>query len=151
MDNYTLRFAIKSDLNNLVGLCERHAVFEQSEYDATNKKELLDSHLFKKDPSLFCLVVEYKKELIGYATYMKQFSTWDAEFYIYMDCLFMDDKFRGFGIGEELVNRIKKETKENGCSHIQWQTPEFNKRAMKFYDRIGAQSKSKARYFLGLK
>ncbi len=82
---------------------------------------------------------------------MKQFSTWDAEFYIYMDCLFMDDKFRGFGIGEELVNRIKKETKENGCSHIQWQTPVFNKRAMKFYDRIGAQSKSKARYFLGVK
>ena len=37
------------------------------------------------------------------------------------------------------------------CSHIQWQTPEFNKRAIKFYDRIGAQSKSKMRYFLDVK
>jgi hypothetical protein len=34
------------------------------------------------------------------------------------------------------------------CNHIQWQTPDFNKRAIKFYERIGGISKSKERYFL---
>ncbi|MDO7590808.1 MAG: GNAT family N-acetyltransferase [Flavobacteriaceae bacterium] len=151
MEKYTIRFAGKSDLDALVGLCELHAIFEQSEYSSVNKKQQLNTHLFTDQPSLFCLVVEYNQKLIGYASYMKQFSTWDAEFYIYMDCLFMEENSRGFGIGEELVERIKKEGIKMRCSHIQWQTPEFNKRAIKFYDRIGAQSKSKMRYFLDVK
>lgn len=79
---------------------------------------------------------------------MKQFSTWDANNYVYMDCLFLSDKSRGFGIGEKLIQRIKEEAANLDCSLIQWQTPDFNKRAMKFYDRIGAKSKSKKRYFL---
>ncbi|MEP5913610.1 MAG: GNAT family N-acetyltransferase, partial [Flavobacteriaceae bacterium] len=79
---------------------------------------------------------------------MKQFSTWDSDFYIYMDCLFMTEESRGFGIGEKLINKIKLEGVKNQCTHIQWQTPDFNKRAIKFYNRIGAESKSKERFFL---
>jgi L-amino acid N-acyltransferase YncA len=47
----------------------------------------------------FCLVVEWNHKLAGYASYTKQFSTWDAFYYIYMDCLFLTEKSRGFGIG----------------------------------------------------
>ena len=143
-----IRFAQKKDLSYLVNLCKLHAAFEKAEYDTERKKELLGKHLFSNSPSLFCLVVEKENSLIGYATYMKQFSTWDASHYIYMDCLFMKEESRGLGIGEKLIDRIKKETKELDCLFIQWQTPDFNKRAMKFYERIGAYGKSKERYFL---
>ncbi|MDG1743512.1 MAG: GNAT family N-acetyltransferase [Polaribacter sp.] len=143
-----VRFIEKSDLNDLIKLCELHAVFEQSEYNSKNKKQKLEKHLFSDKPTLFCLVVEHLDKIIGYATYMKQFSTWDSDFYIYMDCLFMTEESRGFGIGEKLIDRIKIEGIKNQCTHIQWQTPDFNKRAMKFYNRIGAESKTKERYFL---
>ena len=143
-----MRFIEKSDLNDLIKLCELHAVFEQSEYNSKNKKQKLEKHLFSDKPTLFCLVVEHLDKIIGYATYMKQFSTWDSDFYIYMDCLFMTEESRGFGIGEKLIDRIKIEGIKNQCTHIQWQTPDFNKRAMKFYNRIGAESKTKERYFL---
>ena len=72
----------------------------------------------------------------------------DADFYIYMDCLFLTEKSRSLGLGEKLINRIKQECKRLQCNHIQWQTPDFNTRAMKFYNRIGAKSKTKQRYFL---
>ena len=143
-----VRFIEKSDLNDLIKLCELHAVFEQSEYNSKNKKQKLEKHLFSDKPTLFCLVVEHLDKIIGYATYMKQFSTWDSDFYIYMDCLFMTEESIGFGIGEKLIDRIKIEGIKNQCTHIQWQTPDFNKRAMKFYNRIGAESKTKERYFL---
>lgn len=146
--NPRIRFAQKKDLSDLVNLCKLHADFEKSEYNIEQKIELLDKHLFSNNPSIFCLVVEKANNLIGYATYMKQFSTWDASYYIYMDCLFMVKESRGFGIGEKLIDRIKKEAKELDCSLIQWQTPDFNKRAMKFYERIGGVSKTKERYFL---
>ena len=108
----------------------------------------MNSHLFSEEPSLYCLIAEHENQLIGYATYMKQFSTWDCAYYIYMDCLFLSENARSFGIGVKLIDRIKIEGTKLACSHIQWQTPNFNIRAMKFYDRIGASSKSKERYFL---
>lgn len=148
MSEPKIRFAQKKDLYDLVALCKLHAGFEKAEYNTERKKELLDKHMFSNNPSVFCLVVEKTNSLIGYATYMKQFSTWDANHYIYIDCLFMTEESRGFGIGEKLIDRIKKEAQELECSLIQWQTPDFNKRAMKFYERIGAFGKSKERYFL---
>ncbi len=148
--NTQIRPAHIKDMDQLVQLCEAHAIFEQSAYDKTNKAALLSQHLFKASPDLFCLVIEHEKKLIGYATYMKQFSTWDAAFYIYMDCLFIDADFRSLGLGEQLINKIKVAGKKLGCKHIQWQTPDFNTRAMKFYDRIGGVHKSKERYFLAV-
>ena len=60
----------------------------------------------------------------------------------------MLDGFRDFSIGEKLIDRIKSEGRKLGCTTIQWQTPYFNRRAMKFYDRVGGLGKSKKRYFL---
>lgn len=147
-DKPIIRFVVRDDLPQLVALCQLHAEFEQSDYDKNGKQAKLKKHLFSDSPALYCLVVEYKKESIGYATYMKQFSTWDTEFYIYMDCLFIKDTYRGLGIGAQLMERIKIESKKLDCKLIQWQTPNFNTRAIKFYNRIGATSKSKERFFL---
>ncbi len=145
-----IRKAQIKDMDQLVLLCEAHAVFEQADYNPTNKAERLATHLFADNPELFCLVIEQKNKLIGYASYMKQFSTWDASFYLYMDCLFIDADYRSQGLGEHLVNELKKSAKDLDCTHIQWQTPDFNTRAMKFYDRIGGTHKSKERYYLGI-
>ena len=65
-----------------------------------------------------------------------------------MDCLFLTEESRGYGIGEKMMNVIKLEAKKLNCSLIQWQTPNFNTRAIKFYNRIGRISKTKERYFL---
>ncbi len=146
----SIRLVQKKDLKSLVALCKLHAIYEKSDYSSEGKEVLLDKHLFSENPSLHCLVAEKDDRLVGYATFMPQFSTWDATHYIYVDCLFLTEDSRGFGIGEKLIDQIKEEGKKLNCSLIQWQTPEFNKRAMKFYDRIGAIGKSKKRYFLGI-
>ena len=134
----------------MVCLCKLHASFEKSKYNPHMKEEKLVQHLFATSPSLFALVVEKNKNLIGYATYMKQFSTWDAENYIYLDCLFLDERSRGLGIGKKIMQRIQEERQKLDCSLMQWQTPKFNKRAIKFYHTIGATKKSKERFFLNI-
>jgi len=108
-----IRFIVKNDLPQLLELCQLHAEFEQSEYSIDGKKVELESYLFSDHPSVYCIVVEQNKELVGYATYMKQFSTWDAEFYIYMDCLFLKDTSRGLGIGEQLIRKHKSGRQKN--------------------------------------
>jgi len=150
MKKAQIRFVQQKDLEELVNLCEEHALYEKADFSKEGIKEKLSQHLFSSSPALYCLVLELDSRLIGYATYMKQYSTWDANFYVYMDCLFLNEHSRGSGLGVELMNQIKKESVKLGCDLIQWQTPTFNTGAIKFYNRIGATSKNKERFFLNL-
>ncbi|WP_163409343.1 GNAT family N-acetyltransferase [Flavobacterium ajazii] len=147
---YSIRNCEIADLPQLVVLCQKHAEFEKAEYDPKGKEEGLKKELFNDNPKLFCLVVTTETEIIGYTTYTFSYSTWSAGDYIYMDCLFLKEKARNFGIGEFLINALKQIGKEKNCVNMQWRTPQFNERAIKFYHRIGAKGKDKVCFFLDL-
>lgn len=151
MTDFNIRPVRKSEIEQVLLLCEAHAAYEKLLFSRNGQEKRLEKDLFLDDPSLFCLVVEHNSKLIAYATYMKQYATWDAGFYMYLDCLFVIESHRNKGIGEQLMSRIQSETESHNCSLIQWQTPTFNTRAIKFYKRIGASSKSKERFFLKTK
>ncbi len=141
-----IRFAEKRDTKDIVKLCQEHAEFEKAEYDIENKEELLHHYLFESTNNMKCLIVEINEEIVGYSTFIKQFSTWDASFYIYLDCLYLKKQARGKGAGFELMNLVKVYAIEENCSIIQWQTPEFNESAISFYNKIGAKSIAKERF-----
>jgi len=140
----------KDEISELLILCQKHALYEKADFLLEDKKQKLEKYLFEDNPSVYCLVVEYQNSLIGYSTFMKQFSTWDASFYLYMDCLFIDEKYRSLGIGKNLLLELKKKAKLLECNIIQWQTPSFNTQAIKFYKKNKAISKTKERFFLYL-
>lgn len=148
--NPTIRLAQPGDIDEIILLCKAHAAYEKTEYRLTNQKESLLNDLFLETPKLYCIVVVYDHVIIGYATYMKQYSTWNAEEYIYMDCIFLKEYARGLGLGGKIIYRIQEEGKKMGCTLIQWQTPNFNTRAIKFYKRIGAVPKLKERFFMNV-
>lgn len=144
---YLIRACTNKDLARLVELCSNHAAFEQSEYDPTDKEDLLEKALFTDNPKLFCFVVESKEQLQGYFSYTFDYSTWGAHTFLYLDCLYLEPAFRGKKIGEVIFEKLKEIASINGCESIQWQTPTFNKRAIQFYNRMGGKSKDKVRFF----
>lgn len=147
---YSIRNCEPSDLPKLVVLCQKHAEYEKADFSPEGKQESLQKALFDAQPKLYCLVVATKETIVGYISYTFDYSTWDAATFIYMDCLFLEEQARSFGIGEVLIDKLKQIGIENNCINIQWQTPEFNERAIKFYNRIGANGKDKVRFTLNL-
>lgn len=145
---YKIRTALPQDIHEIIILCAEHAAYEKAAYIPEAKAEKLAVIFFSEKPKAFCLIVEMGSKIIGYATYSFEFSTWDAEYYLHMDCLYLRDEYRGQGIGEALMKEIAKAAKENHCSVMQWQTPVFNTRAIKFYYKIGATSREKLRLYL---
>ena len=145
---YQIKAPDKDKIEDVVDLCAAHAKFEKSEYQRENKAERLVNDLWGDVPKLYCLVAEINDRYVGYITWMKQYSTWDAKEYLYMDCLYLDSASRGKGIGEALVDAMKAFGRKENIELVQWQTPDFNVRAIKFYKRIGAYSLSKERFFL---
>jgi len=147
---YLIRDCQPTDVNALVDLCQKHSEYERAVFNPIGKEEKLQKALFDDHPKLFCLVVEVNEKIIGYASYTFDFSTWDASTFMYMDCLYLKEDTRGFGIGEALIEKLTQIAKDKNCINIQWQTPDFNERAIKFYRRIGATGKDKVRFFLDL-
>ncbi|WP_130286524.1 GNAT family N-acetyltransferase [Aquimarina brevivitae] len=142
-----IRPAKQEDIEGIVTLCKQHAHYEKTPYQTKYKTTMLAKALFTKTPAVECLVLELNNTLMGYSTFMKQFSTWEADYYLYLDCLFLDQKVRGFGYGSMLFERIIEEAKNKDCKMIQWQTPVFNELAINFYKSKGAWYKSKERFF----
>lgn len=143
---YELREARATDIPDIIRLCRDHARFEKAAYCDENKAEALSELLFGSDPQLFCLVVESDNSIVGYATYARQYSTWEAESYLHLDCLYLERRFRGFGIGRRIMKRLWTEAARLQCGHLQWQTPSFNTRAIEFYEKTGAKGTPRIRF-----
>jgi len=150
MFDITIRPANIFDSEQILLLCQEHSAYERAEYNSKDKLKLIQSNFFESDRNVKCIVAEQTDILVGYATFMKQFSSWDANFYVYLDCLYLQESIRGKGIGSLIMSHVRNYAEDENCKIIQWQTPDFNKDAIKFYRKIGATSKTKERFFLNI-
>jgi GNAT superfamily N-acetyltransferase len=149
--NYTIRDCAESDLQDLIGLCARHAAYEKAEYHVEDKAERLRLAIFHNPKRLYCHLVMVEQKAIGFFSYTFDYSTWDAAEFLYLDCLYLDEEYRGMGVGTKVFELLKEIAANKKCVNIQWQTPDFNESAIRFYRRIGGVDKSKQRFTLNIK
>ncbi len=146
--NYTIRYALPQDATTLVQLHQLHAAYEHAEYNPEGKVQAILDHYFTPNPPIRCIVAVVHDVVIGYATFTKDFATWAGAYFIHMDCLYLQEAYRGHSIGEALVNNIATYAVQHNIAYMEWQTPSFNAGAIKFYYRLGATSKHKLRMYL---
>jgi GNAT superfamily N-acetyltransferase len=140
----------RSDVGALVDLCSEHAQYERAPYDPHGKQEQLTAALFGEAPVVAAWVAEIEAGLVGYATATIEFSTWSCQKYAHMDCLFVRDGMRGQGVGARLLNQVLEYARCAGLHHAQWQTPNWNAGAARFYIRAGAIPAEKLRFVIDL-
>ncbi|MBV1871801.1 MAG: GNAT family N-acetyltransferase [Gammaproteobacteria bacterium] len=142
------RYATPADIYDIVTMCAEHAAVEQSDYDLKGKSEKLSMHLFNEPKTVYCFVAESEAgDLLGYATFTKEFSTWDADYYINIDCLYIREDKRNSLLGWRFARKIVKEIVELGVDNVQCQTPPFNTPAIRLYEGLGGTKKEKCRFY----
>ncbi len=62
--------------------------------------------------------------------------------------VFPSGNARGFGIGKNILHRLKEITTARKCVNVQWHTPVFNVRGIHFYQKNNAEPKEKVRFTL---
>jgi len=87
---------------------------------------------------------------VGYAAVTEDFSTWRAQAFLYLDCLFVRATHRGRGVGADLFRHALSHARDSGVATLEWQTPSWNEGAIRFYERLGGAHTLKARFSLGL-
>ena len=140
---YGIRLITDKDQESLLLMMKEHARFEGHRLDISKNQQQC-----KLDNLPVTIFVVYSNDkLVGYMSILKQFSTWDMDWYQYLDCLYLSEDARGMGVGLSLMNKMKAFAKANKINTIQWQTPIDNLLAIEFYLKLGAIKKEKQRFF----
>jgi len=144
-----IRRVAPTDIPALVDLIHDHAAYERSAPLDDDLDSRLPALLFGDAPRLHAFVADQGTRLVGFTTASFEVSTWKATEYLHMDCLYVDESARGGGIGRLLMQQLRELAASRGVSELQWQTPDWNVDAIRFYDRTGAERRQKSRYALG--
>ncbi|MGW7462312.1 N-acetyltransferase family protein [Streptomyces sp. NPDC054797] len=144
-----IRRARVGDLPRLVELMHEHIAYEKSAPRPPDLAGRLGPQLFAEEARLWVLLAETPDGVVaGYASCSAEFSFWDARHYLHMDCLYLAQDARGLGLGAALMDGVTGLARELGMDQVQWQTPDWNEGAIRFYDRLGATAHPKRRYAL---
>ncbi len=141
-----VRAAVASDAQVLAHLCTAHAAYEQLAGCAPDHAEQLRAALATGLLHVW-LLMECDVP-VGYASVTVDYSTLGGCRFAHLDCLYLQPAARGRGAGRALLQAALEFARAHGCAEIQWQTPTWNHRAIRFYDRQGATRLPKQRYTL---
>ena len=135
---FTLRAAELRDVTAIVGLIRELAEFEQLTHLLQVTPEKLRPHLFGEKPVAEALVAESGGEVVAFALYFTNFSTFLAQPGLYLEDLYVKPSQRGRGIGEALLTRLARTAAERGYGRFDWSVLDWNENAIRFYQRMGA-------------
>jgi GNAT superfamily N-acetyltransferase len=106
-------------------------------YKVTVAPEITDrtwARILDPSSAVSMRLAEVDGELAGFAIFLSHPSTWVKNDDCYLEDLYLDQKFRGHGVGRALMDDLIAICKRNGWERLYWHTDEGNATARKLYD-----------------
>nr|WP_250465308.1 MULTISPECIES: GNAT family N-acetyltransferase [unclassified Caballeronia] len=94
--------------------------------------------LFGARPSAEALVAEQAGEVVGYALFFHNFSTFLGKRGLYLEDLYIRPTLRGCGLGTQMLKRLAALAVERQCGRFEWSVLDWNQNAIDFYEKMGA-------------
>jgi GNAT superfamily N-acetyltransferase len=137
-----IRPAESSDVPLVARLIRQLAEFEKLEREVVLTEDLLMAGLFGPRPYAEAVLAEDDGQPIGFALFFHTFSTFLARPGLYLEDLFVLPDRRGRGVGRALLAHLAHLALERGCGRLEWAVLNWNKDAIRFYERLGARPNS---------
>ncbi len=138
--NLKIRKAKKTDAEGILNLIVELAKFEKLAPPDKKAQVRLIKDAFSPDPFFEILIALNGSKPVGYAFYFFTYSTFLAKRTLYLEDIFVSEKYRSSGIGEKLFGELIKIAKKKKCGRLDFTVLDWNKKAMKFYNRLGAKA-----------
>jgi GNAT superfamily N-acetyltransferase len=134
-----LRAARESDLDAIIELVHALAEYEREPEAVKLDRESFRQHLFGPRPFAEVLLAEAEGgEIVGFALFFHNFSTWEGCPGIYLEDLFVRPEHRGAGYGKALLVELARIALERGCKRFEWSVLDWNEPSIAFYRALGA-------------
>jgi len=135
---HTLRAAEPRDVPAIVGLIGELAEFEHLTHLLQVTPETLHPHLFGPRPVAEARVAEVNGEVVAFALFFTNFSTFLAKPGLYLEDLYVKPEHRGRGLGRALLEHLGALAVERDYGRFEWSVLDWNEHAIRFYKGMGA-------------
>ncbi|WP_295155589.1 GNAT family N-acetyltransferase [uncultured Brachyspira sp.] len=143
---FNIRFAEINDIPTIMRFIKELALYEHLENELKLTEESLKENIFYKKKAE--IIIAFEDDIpIGYAVFFETFSTFEGKHCLYLDDLYINDKYRGFGYGKRLFKEIAEIAYERNCGRFEWQCLDWNKSSIDFYLSMNAEMVKDARVY----
>ncbi len=132
-----VRQAVNEDMPQVLELIKELAIFEKEPDAVEVTVQDLEREGFGENPIFTCFVAESDDEIVGAALIYFRFSTWKGRT-LHLEDLIVKEAQRGKGIGEALYKQVMQFAYDRGLKRVAWDVLDWNKGAIRFYERSGA-------------
>src|SRR3954469_5620124 len=103
-----IRRAVATDVPTILSLVRELAEFERLAHEVVADEALLQKTLFGPKPGAEVLIAQVADEVVGFALFFQNFSTFLGRPGMYLEDLYIRPKFRGQGHGELLLRHLAR-------------------------------------------
>ncbi|MGC5540323.1 N-acetyltransferase family protein [Streptomyces griseus] len=141
-----IRTATPEDIPALYALVRELAAYEKALDEVVASEDQLRRALFGERPAVYAHVATADDdnggdsgEVIGFALWFLNFSTWRGVHGIYLEDLYVRPERRGGGHGRALLAELARICVERGYQRLEWSVLDWNAPAIAFYESLGAR------------
>ena len=128
-----------ADVPVLMTLIGELAEFERLAHEVVVTEASLGDALFGPRPAVEAVVARVGGEVAGFALYFHNFSTFIGRRGLFLEDLYVRPAYRGQGVGRRLLIHVARLAAARGCGRMEWAVLNWNRRAIGFYQSIGAR------------
>ncbi|MCE9565030.1 MAG: GNAT family N-acetyltransferase [Planctomycetes bacterium] len=133
-----IRPATSDDVPTIARLIRALAAYERLSDRVVFDEVKLREHLFGERRYAEVLLAEDEGEVVGFALYFHNYSTFQGKPGMYLEDLFVMPEHRGKGYGKSLLAALAKLAVERGCGMVRWVVLKWNEPGIRFYESLGA-------------
>jgi GNAT superfamily N-acetyltransferase len=136
---FSIRPAQPSDVAHIHAMIIELAVFEKLEHMVVATEALLHEGLFGARPSCEAVIGEANGEVVTFALFFHNFSTFLTKKGLYLEDLYVRQVHRGRGYGTAMLKHLAQIAVERHCGRFEWSVLDWNAPAIKLYQAMGAE------------
>lgn len=127
------------NFTEFISLIRNLAEFEHLVPPDAAAEERLRADALGKNPRYEAYLAKCGEYAAGYVTFYFTYSTFLARPTLYLEDIFVPEKFRGQGIGHHMLSFCRGIARDRGCGRMEWMVLDWNEPAIRFYTKSGAK------------
>jgi GNAT superfamily N-acetyltransferase len=136
---FAIRPATPADVTHIQSMILELAVFEKLEHLVVATEDKLHEGLFGAHPACEAIVGEENGEVVTFALFFHNFSTFLTKRGLYLEDLYVRQSHRGKGYGSRMLKHLARLAVERNCGRFEWSVLDWNTPAIDFYQSMGAE------------
>lgn len=135
---FEIRPAGRTDVPAIHALIRALAEYERLSHLCIATEADIEHALFGVPPAAEVLVAAKGEEIVAFALFFHNFSTFLCRRGLWLEDLFVRPEHRRQGIAQALLRTLAGIARERGCGRFEWAVLDWNAPAIDFYRSLGA-------------